>query len=610
MSKTMRKLISLLLACLLTLLLACGSFASAEGLMEAMIDSALRAGRAIEVTFRVDAEFLLSILEMSMDPSDPNSDVMATAISLLKNGLVRVRYSQVGEQMVVNAALELNGTPQMTADIWTQGEELLLATNLLPGRAFAMAVPDIAAGDGSPSTAAPEDALLALGADTVDRYVDTFQEWLKNNPETITIQRVPTAATQTRDAAATSIALRTTDAKLLLLLNLLSGTFMKDEALIELLAPQFDMAKENMRTLPQHFLNMLSMPRYQPIEATLFLGDQNQIVGMDAAIQPPTMSPPDAPAPLVGSLVYDHRSTDANHTNDAYTASFTWGAGSLLDMKGTIQHAMEPILETYDHALSFNFTQAAETPAGVDETQMLMMSMDIAADMKLSSKTEVVLPDDFLTQIALTIEAMGMGATVHMTIGSVQHTPVTHPSAAIQKLDAIEAEEMAALTQELTDNLGKALSGTSIPSSPAVNPPAVLPGAPSTNALKSYSVDDESIASIDSVVGAREVTNQEVGITEGKPYVYVGYKSSAVLSDLQAYVNVLIADNWVAVKLEGDLSNGIVQLANESIHEGKLLMSTMEYTPEGYTVLTHRTSGTLERYTDADGNKMGVLTLE
>lgn len=136
---------------------------------------------------------------------------------------------------------------------------------------------------------------------------------------------------------------------------------------------------------------------------------------------------------------------------------------------------------------------------------------------------------------------------------------------------------------------------------------AALELAGKTPALLTYSVDGESIPSIDSVVGFREISGSESGFSKGSPFVKVHYQSASVLADLQAYVTALIDGGWAAIELSGDDSGGMILLATESAQDGKLLMVTAEYTTGAYSVLTQRSDGTLRRYTDGDGNKMGEI---
>ena len=128
-------------------------------------------------------------------------------------------------------------------------------------------------------------------------------------------------------------------------------------------------------------------------------------------------------------------------------------------------------------------------------------------------------------------------------------------------------------------------------------------------ALQTYSLNEETIPSIDSIVGYRTILNTEAGfsISQGGPFVKVYYLSGSVLADLQAYVNALIDTGWAATMLEGDDSGGTIQLAVESVRDGKLLVIICEYSADAYSILSQGTDGTLRRYTDDAGNKMGEI---
>ena len=127
--------------------------------------------------------------------------------------------------------------------------------------------------------------------------------------------------------------------------------------------------------------------------------------------------------------------------------------------------------------------------------------------------------------------------------------------------------------------------------------------------LLTYSVDKETIPSIDSVVGFRMIMNTEAGfsISQGGSFVKVNYQSASVPADLQAYVNALIDSGWAVIVPENETAAGAIQLAAESTQGGKLLTVTCEFGEGAYSILAQRVNGTLQRYTDDDGNPMGEI---
>jgi len=127
--------------------------------------------------------------------------------------------------------------------------------------------------------------------------------------------------------------------------------------------------------------------------------------------------------------------------------------------------------------------------------------------------------------------------------------------------------------------------------------------------LQTYRLNDETVPSIDSIVGFRQISNTEAGfsISRGGPFVKVNYQSETVPADLLAYADALINGGWAAVAPEGDDSGGAIRLATESAQGGKVLTVTCEYGAGTYSILSQSGSGTLRRYADDDGNMMGEI---
>jgi hypothetical protein len=630
MTKSMRKIGSQLLACLLTMLLLCGSAASAEGLLEAEMDIALREGRTIEGTLRIEADGLLSVLAAGAE--DPAA-TLAAASDLLNSSLLRARYTQAGEQRVISAALELRGETLLSLDVRMLNGEIVLESSLLPGKTLVMPAELVTQAIIAQAPSVQDDEWMAALASALARYGAVAGSWAMQSEGIFNALEQPIPVTQTRDAVARSVVLRVTEAQWQDLLQGLAAEFVKDDALQQMLASQMNgVEPDALAALAQQWAGSLGAPQDGAVQVTAYLGEENQIVGVDARIEPAASSLADASKPLQGSFAYGHRSIDADHAADSYEGSFTWGDGSelqaqfyrqdkvpnqvlpaqgekyggratirtpdtgalTLEAQGDIRRTVEPINEAYAHTFDVRLSQKAE---GLDAEALgqLLQAPLLEAGFALNSQTEAIGTEDFRSQGSFTLKLMGQEAAIHYTLASSAYTPAEHPENTVLRLDALAPEELDAITRELGENAQKMLNGMQ---SSSEKPPA----------LYAYEVDDESVPSIDSVVGFREITNSGAGITEGKPYVQVFYKTSSLQADLQAYVNFLIDNGWVVTRMEGDASGGTFQLASESSETGKLLMVTIEFTADSYSILMHKTSATLRRYTDDAGNKLGEIT--
>lgn len=630
MMRIMKKACCLLLVCALTALTPVSFTATAEGLLGAMLDIALKAGKTIEGTLRIEAGGLLSAFSTDAE----SAEALAAIGGLLDSALLRVRYAQVEEQHVVAMALELQGKEILSLDVWTSDEEIRLESSLLPGKTLVIPA-ELAAQSITPQISDMMDGALADAlAGATERYGAVVNAWAAQNGNIVSIQEEPIPATRTRDAALYSMTLRVTDAQWQALLRGLVDEFAEDTALQQALASLMDGTEPaDLAALAQQWADSFGAAQGDVVEATVFLGEEDQLIGLEVSIEPSSSLSTDVPAPLEGSFTYGHQSMDEEHTADSYTASFTWEEDSSLqaqfsrqdkipnqflpgqgekysgrarlatpetgalelEVAGDITETVDPIEETYNHTFDLMISQAVE---GVDAGDLaaLLQAPLLSAGFTLSSKTAVTNPENFHSEGAFTLRFGDPLATIHYTLKSSANTPAAHPENTILRLDTLTSDEMTALTLELTENMQTALLSAFFMSG-------------EEPALNAYTLDNESVPSIDSVVGFRDITNSEAGITEGKPYVMVFYKTSDALADLSAYTEVISGNGWALTKLEGDTSGGTIQMATESAVEGSLLVMTIEFTPDSYSVLLHRTMAALTRTTDDDGNELGEITL-
>ena len=104
--------------------------------------------------------------------------------------------------------------------------------------------------------------------------------------------------------------------------------------------------------------------------------------------------------------------------------------------------------------------------------------------------------------------------------------------------------------------------------------------------VEEYTLGDDTISSIKSVVEKRKVTSVYTGIKNGITTKTVEYKSDSVQDDLIKYVEYLRTDAGFSLIKEMDLSvvPSTVQLAKESVDEGQVIIIIIDYTLNGYTI--------------------------
>lgn len=113
--------------------------------------------------------------------------------------------------------------------------------------------------------------------------------------------------------------------------------------------------------------------------------------------------------------------------------------------------------------------------------------------------------------------------------------------------------------------------------------------------VEEYTLGDDTISSIKSVVEKRKVTSVYTGIKNGITTKTVEYKSDSVQDDLIKYVEYLRTDAGFSLIKEMDLSvvPSTVQLAKESVDEGQVIIIIIDYTLNGYTIKLTKGEGTL-----------------
>ena len=113
--------------------------------------------------------------------------------------------------------------------------------------------------------------------------------------------------------------------------------------------------------------------------------------------------------------------------------------------------------------------------------------------------------------------------------------------------------------------------------------------------LQSYDFGPDSIPSVNSVVGERQVTGVQSGTGGSGIYKEFTYESGTVSEDLIAYlIDDLLAKDWYAL-VDFNLLElpGTAQLARESADSGQILIMDVSYEQGSYTIRLTKGEGTL-----------------
>lgn len=122
-------------------------------------------------------------------------------------------------------------------------------------------------------------------------------------------------------------------------------------------------------------------------------------------------------------------------------------------------------------------------------------------------------------------------------------------------------------------------------------------GAALTDAAKlsAYEVGGESIPSITSVVGEREVTGVESSTDNGAVSKQYTYASASVYDDLWAYVQKLMEDGWLVTQdIDLAVVPGSGQLGKKASEEGQIILLSFAYEDGKYAVKVTKAKGTIE----------------
>lgn len=113
-----------------------------------------------------------------------------------------------------------------------------------------------------------------------------------------------------------------------------------------------------------------------------------------------------------------------------------------------------------------------------------------------------------------------------------------------------------------------------------------------------YTLGNDTIRSIKSVVEKRQVTSISTETSNGVTTKKIEYTSDTVQDDLLKYTQYLRNEGGFVLTKDMDLSvtPSTVELGKTSNDAGKLIMMTIDYDSFGYTIIIQKGAGTLTMY--------------
>lgn len=116
--------------------------------------------------------------------------------------------------------------------------------------------------------------------------------------------------------------------------------------------------------------------------------------------------------------------------------------------------------------------------------------------------------------------------------------------------------------------------------------------------ISRYEVDNDSIASIVTIVGDRELSeiiDEKNGTLHKVEYNYKDVSTGS--EDVKAYAEFLINECGFVPLMESDINNpaGYISVGSESAEEGEIFQIDIDYTPNEYRIILSHSSGELPK---------------
>lgn len=115
---------------------------------------------------------------------------------------------------------------------------------------------------------------------------------------------------------------------------------------------------------------------------------------------------------------------------------------------------------------------------------------------------------------------------------------------------------------------------------------------------KEYKLGNDTIKSVKTVVGKRQVASVSTNVKDGITTKEIEYESDSVQEDLLEYTQYLRNEGDFTLTKDMDLEEipSVVELAKTSKDSGKVIIMTIDYNSYGYTITIQKGEGTFNMY--------------
>ena len=113
--------------------------------------------------------------------------------------------------------------------------------------------------------------------------------------------------------------------------------------------------------------------------------------------------------------------------------------------------------------------------------------------------------------------------------------------------------------------------------------------------LPAYELGSDKVPSVYAVIGEeRKVTGVSAGTSNGVQYKEYTYETASMLEDLVTYTKYLRDNGWLVTEAYNlETGSGTAQLATQSADAGKILIMSIEFKLNSYTIKIEKGAGTL-----------------
>jgi len=113
--------------------------------------------------------------------------------------------------------------------------------------------------------------------------------------------------------------------------------------------------------------------------------------------------------------------------------------------------------------------------------------------------------------------------------------------------------------------------------------------------LTEYKLGGDKVASVNAVIGeVRKTTGVSSGTSNGVRHKQYTYETTSMVEDLKAYSGYLQNNGWLVTQgYDLNAGTGEAQYGKESVDKGKILILSIAFAPDKYTIRINKLTGEL-----------------